>query len=139
MEVFMLTDEEKEILDGSLLGDGNLEISETGLTARYRLTRAEKDEGYLSWGFEKFKRFVNYDKYIKYEKYDLRYDTRKFYVCFKTKRQDFFVDEFYRWYKPNYYFNRNEKIVPRDLKLTPLVCAVWFADDGSIVKKIQTW
>jgi hypothetical protein len=52
-------------------------------------------------------------------------------IMFRTR-----VSEVFTFYKKKWYPN-GTKIVPSDLKLTPLICAIWFCDDGSVIRKTE--
>lgn len=43
-----------------------------------------------------------------------------------------------KWYTPAEQHGRFQKVVPRDLELTPLTCNRWYADDGSLNVRPKT-
>ena len=53
-----LSDEQKEILIGVLLGDGHLETQNHGRTYRLKIEHALYQEEYTLWLYEKFKAWV---------------------------------------------------------------------------------
>jgi hypothetical protein len=55
---------------------------------------------------------------------DKRTGNINFYTKFVTRRCGVFIPYYEKWYK-----NR-KKHIPEDLVLTPLILAIWFADDG---------
>lgn len=57
-----LSNTQKEILDGLMLGDGNLSRTTFG-NARLRINRAYKDIEYSKWIFNKFKIFCTKNLY----------------------------------------------------------------------------
>ena len=61
-----LSQEQKDILAGSMLGDGNLSLNITNRCKNARLTirRSVRDKEYLLWEAEKFKEFLS-EKSIK--------------------------------------------------------------------------
>jgi hypothetical protein len=112
-----------EILIGGLLGD--LSIEKRSLNARFKIERSTKDLKYLQWQFDQFK---NYCKKINiYDRYDKRYDSTHSY-CYIRSCADSELNQYHSdWYQP-------KKIVPRNFELTPLILAIWFADDGCMTK-----
>lgn len=115
--------EQEEILIGSLLGDGG--IYPTTGQAYFTVTRNLKDLDYLKCEYEYFKDFCNSP--IKISKsFDKR--TNKYYLkCkFATRGSLIFTKYHNEWYP------KGKKIIPDSLYLTPLICAIWFCDDGCV-------
>src|SRR5208283_1932567 len=120
-----LTSEQEQVLIGGLLGDFYLYPKDRHYNAGISSTRAATDKPYMEYEYAIFKEFCS-DIINETSYFDRR--TNKTYerVFFRTR-----VSEVFTAYKDKWYPN-GEKIVPRDLKLTPLICAIWFCDDGSI-------
>lgn len=122
-----LSKDQEEILIGGLLGDLYLYQNKNHINAGIASNRALKDLEYSKFEYESFKEFCNSG--IKNKQY---FDTRtnKIYygVYFRTRVSEIFTPYKKKWY-PN-----GIKIVPRDLKLSPLICAIWFCDDGSVIR-----
>lgn len=119
---------QKQVLTGSLLGDGTLRKPKGGSkSVGYEVTRKLSDEEYLTWNREIFAAFMNYDtnKYRTMKASKL-VDTPCEAVYFSTRHDPLFGEERARWYP------KNKKRVPKDIKLTPLTVAVWLCDDGCI-------
>lgn len=128
-----LSKEQSEIFVGSMLGDGMLGKPPlaNGKTF-YRVKRALADEEYLTWNRCKFAEFVYRDE----NRYETAYlkETNKHYpqVSFSTQTNGLFGVERKKWYPSDI------KIIPASLKkLTPLIVAVWFCDDGCIILSKQ--
>lgn len=124
-----LSTEQEEVLIGGLLGDSCLFTQKSAVNPLLTITRSSKDLQYLEYQFDIFKDFckqgiTTHTKIINgYDKiYNLsRFRTRHLVVLRQYKE---------KWYPDG------KKIIPRDLKLTPLIVAIWFCDDGCIsVKK----
>lgn len=121
----MLTTIQQEILTGLMLGDGCLELTKHGKNASLRITRSRDDSSYIDHHVNIFHNFGA--KRSDGEVNDKR--TGKIYLrsMLHTSVHVFFTNEYEKWYINGY------KSIPADLKLTPLVLATWFADDGSII------
>ncbi len=123
-----LTKIQEEILIGSLLGDGSIFNYEKHgqKNAYFTITRKQDDFKYLKYEFELFKKFCSYNQVKCSSVFDKR--TQKFYhrCKFATRPTKVFDRYWKEWYK------NNVKIIPKKLKLTPLICAIWFCDDGCI-------
>lgn len=124
----MLTLEQEEILTGLMLGDGCLAIHKNGKNAQLSITRQAKDKKYLEYHALIFKEYN--PKIIDCQSYDKRTNKIYYSSIFKTPVNEEFTKFQKIWYtKIN---NKNKKILPLSLKLTPLTIATWFADDGHI-------
>ena len=122
-----LTPFQKEVLIGHLLGDGGLYLPIRGINPVLKISRKETDQDYLKWSYQIFNRFCK-SKIVYYKTYDKRYHKFYYGIRFSTRSIPEFLPIYYQWY------NNNIKCVPRDLIITPLIAAVWFADDGCIIR-----
>ncbi|MFH1364684.1 MAG: hypothetical protein ABIH52_03420 [Candidatus Aenigmatarchaeota archaeon] len=117
----------KQILLGSLLGDGTLSYSsKTKKSAYYRETHSSKQEGYLIWkNMICFTHFVS--RLIKYKQFEKT--QQKYYekIRVSTRSSDLFLDLRELFY-PN-----GIKVVSREIlnQLNELGIAVWYCDDGN--------
>lgn len=120
-----LNKEQEEVLIGSMLGDGCLYKHKNSKNPYFYISRKLEDLDYLNYQFEIFKSFSNYNDPKIFDILDKR--TKKIYhQCkFVTRTCEVFKSYYEKWYN-------NVKILPIDLKLTPLICAIWFCDDGTI-------
>ena len=126
----MLSIEQKEILTGLMLGDGHLELHKNGKNASLRITRKSEDESYIDYHVNIFSNLgaKRSDGQVK----DKR--TNKIYL--RTMLHTSVHSILTQWHKV--WYRRGKKIIPKNLKLTPLTLATWFADDGSLtIKKRQ--
>lgn len=127
----MLTAEQQEVLTGLMLGDGSLELAKAGKNASLRITRARADSSYIDHHINIF-----YDLGAKRSDGQVKDKrTKKIYLrsMLHTKVNPIFTEWHSKWYANGY------KSVPRDLELTPLILATWFADDGFIIVKKRTY
>ena len=114
-----LSDEAKQWIDGELLGDGYLR-SKSGYSASFQYVSKYKEYiNYISDILESFgiKQCgkINKEYYKKLNCYDYRYHSLSYVELLPIRK---------RWY-PN-----QKKIIPRDLKLTPLVLRQEMIGDG---------
>lgn len=146
------TKEQIEIINGSMLGDGNIKSNE--VNACFRKCQASVNLEYLQWHFETMKPYSSsirkgYSKSIIHDEYGkiIGYSSDKLHENyeFSTINHSSFNILDKKWYQIdcNGDFAKNEhgqkiKIVPKDLVLTPLTVAVWFCDDGTNNSKTRT-
>lgn len=127
-KIFKFTNEEiKQIIFGSLLGDGKLELGKRSLNARFGFIQSIKFEDYFSYLFSIFS-FQNFcsSNFHTYSYLDQRTGNTYTSLNFWTKSLPIFT-EFY-----NQFYINKEKIVPIDLSLlTPLALAHWIMQDGA--------
>lgn len=110
-----LTEEQKSILVGCLLGDGTMRKKKN---AHLEINHCYAQKALVDWIFSKFKDLV-----ITEPKWRKGNGAREAYR-FATRSLPTltpFYDQF---------FPKRKKIIPRDLTLNPLTLAVWFMDDG---------
>ena len=115
-----LSEFQKEILVGLILGDGCLERTKNSDGARLKVSQCLKQKELVWWLYGNFSSFVATPP--KRYKEELRFNTLT-HSCFK-----YFYDIFYP---------KGKKIVPDkiDHLLTSTAFAVWFMGDGSIKSK----
>ena len=116
---------QKEILIGTLLGDGCLE--KNGKNVRLRIDHGLNQKDYLDWKYKEFKNLAtNKPRMIKGM---LHQETKKFYRRWHFSTFSFFELNDY-WYK--FYFQKRKRIPYNILELlkSSLSLAVWFMDDG---------
>lgn len=116
-----LTDLQRSILIGTLLGDGHLETQDNGKTYRLKLEHQILQKDYLEWLHNQFKEWVGGGIKHRIKK------NNKEYVLFNTYSHGAF-----RFYAQQFYINR-KKIIPKLIKklLDPIALAIWYMDDGS--------
>lgn len=132
-----LTFEATEFMTGLLLGDGHL--SQHKWSSTY--CESSKSEGYLEWTSKELTNFgIEQSGRIKRQEKDTHFPDNK--VChtvtfhYNSRCYIELKDLWRKWYRPA---TEEElkvrpwkfiKIIPRDLKLTPLTCRQWYIGDG---------
>ena len=120
-----LTSEQIEILTGHLLGDGGFIMGKRCINPRFVVGRAAKDDVYAVWSSKKLENLIG-NKGVTYcSVYDKR--TKKTYdrVTVRTIASELLLPLYKIWY------DGRIKRVPA-IRLSPLIVAIWFADDGWI-------
>lgn len=121
-----LSNIQKEVLFGGLLGDINLHIarSANSKNAFGKIEHCTKQLDYVKWKKEIFSNLTNDIKSI--SRFDKRTGNTYHSSYFNFRANPILTD----WY--NLFYPDGKKIIPIDLSLlTPLAIAVWFMDDGS--------
>ncbi len=123
-----LSNKQKSILIGTILGDGHLETQNKGRTYRLKIEHSIKQAYYVDWIYDQFKDWVNTPPKSKVKRLGTQ-ELENYYF------QTLSVGQF-RFYVKQFYVN-GTKIVPRRIGkwLTPLALTVWFMDDGSSKSK----
>ena len=122
-----LTDRQREIVVGSLLGDGY--ISMNNISGMFCKTQCAASKEYVEWHFKELGPYSLSMRPRTRAAHDIttrirKPGTRKS-IEFKTCSHPKFVEYRSQWY-PN-----GIKVIPEDIELTPLSLAVWYCDDGS--------
>lgn len=130
-----LSDRQREILVGTLLGDGHLETKDRGRTYRLKTEHSLKQKEYVDWLYQEFREWVNTppqrrDRFVELRTVSGTYP-RYWFNTLSSGTFRFYAQQFYR---------DKKRGVPRFIKklLTPLALAVWYMDDGSIKSKAHT-
>lgn len=118
-----LSNELSDLLEGELLGDGCAKMS-SSRSAIY--SHSSKYREYLEWlsgefadlGLEQVGKINRYDGISKGKPYTI--------YCYVSRSYPELVPIRQKWY-PN-----GKKIVPKDLKLNPLICRQWYIGDGHL-------
>lgn len=112
-----LTEEQKSIIIGSMLGDGTLRKKANTLL---EINHSYKQKDYVLWLYSKFREYVSTPP-------KTRVSGLNRISCRFTTKSIGALNEFYDLF---YLPNRHKKI-PKRLDLNELSLAVWFMDDGS--------
>jgi len=119
-----LTEIEKDIVIGTLLGDGCLETN--GRYVRLRIDHSEKQKDYVFWKyFQLYKLAASKPRFVAY--YDKRTGKTYKHWRFDTISSEIFVPFKYLFYE------HTKKQIPGNIEkllVRPLSLAVWFMDDG---------
>ncbi len=120
-----ISDFQKQIIIGCLLGDGRLECRSKNNTARLRIHHGYKQKRYLFWKYEIFKNIVNSGpKRIVWKDKKRNMNNVSWYFHTLTTQE---LGDLY-----SLFYRRGKKILPENLYdlLTPLSLAIWTMDDG---------
>jgi hypothetical protein len=114
-----LTSTQHAVLIGSLLGDGTLRRQRGKLNALLEVNHAYAFKEYVDFKHDVFKEYVLTPPKRR------KGNGKRVAYRFTTRSLPVFTRYFDRFYPDGH------KLVPRDLKLSPLALAVWYMDDGS--------
>lgn len=122
----LLTDIQKSVIEGSLLGDGYIEKAKFG-NCRFGKVQKLASLEYVQYVYDVMKPYsTSLSERVRENK--IRNNSlNKFLksVTIRTVNHPIFTGLRNKWY-PN-----DIKVVPEDICLTPLALAIWFCDDGS--------
>lgn len=116
-----LTDAQRSIMVGTLLGDGHLETQNGRRTFRLKIEHTASQRFYVEWLYEQWKSWVLTPPAAKQKSVSTHY-------WFQTLSSGKM-----RFYGLQFYDAAGRKHVPKMIRklLTPLAIAVWLMDDGS--------
>ncbi len=115
-----LTQLQKSVIIGSLLGDGYVRKMPDRKDAFLEVNHSIKAKEYVDWKYSILQNFcISAPKERNSGK-----NGRKAYRFFTKQHKD--ITEMIK----KFYHNKH-KTVPKDLELNPIILAVWFMDDGS--------
>lgn len=119
---------QKEVLIGLLLGDGHIELSPNGKSARLKVEYSIKNTDYVEWLYQIFRNLVRMTP----RKRIINSFGGNFERCGFTTLS---LPDFLSFRK--LFYQTKTKIVPKNIGklLTELGLAVWFMDDGSYKSK----
>lgn len=139
-----INEQQKELLIGSLLGDGSLsKLYTSNWNSYFFETHCKAQYEYALWKKNFLYPFATF--IAEYKTHAVKIENSKLVqdksrslekVVFKTVVHHEFTKLEKKWYlrkNGQYVFDNNGrriKIVPKDLKLTPFIIAVWYFDDG---------
>lgn len=118
------TEEQMQILNGALIGDGCLSLHKHGANAIFSYT--SKSKQHVEFVCNYFKQYWSGEGLKCVNIYDKRTNKEYSRYVVKTYTNQSFTAEYNRWY-PN-----GKKCLPKDLMITPLTCLVWYIGDGCI-------
>lgn len=114
-----LTEFERSIIIGSILGDGYLRIIPGRKDAFLEINHSIKAKEYVDYKYNSLKRLC--------ESAPKERPTNENRVAYRffTKQHKDLTDIYEMFYK------NNRKIIPKNLELNPIIVAIWYMDDGS--------
>ena len=126
-----LTDEQKSVIVGSILGDGTLRVGEGAINVNLKIEHGLAQQEYVLWKYQILKNWVFTEPKISYRYRDNGEKYAKS-LWFRTVRHPLLTDFYKRFYKDG------KKIIPKDInrEVNPLVLAIWIMDDGCLSQNI---
>ena len=122
-----LTQEQRSVLVGSILGDGTLRLGEGAVNVNFKVEHGLVQKEYVFWKYQIFQPWVFTEPKVsyRYRESGERYPKSWW---FRTVRHPI-ITEF-----RNRFYEKGRKIIPRDIAkdLDDLAMAVWIMDDGSL-------
>ena len=127
-----MTQEQKDILVGSILGDGSIYKHNCDSVRSCRFTEAHSEEQreYVEWKYEKLRDFIHNPMRTRYEGgKEIKISGKKCKIKQQYLFETVFHEEFYKLRKT--FYPNGEKIIPKNIYVSPLALAVFYMDDGS--------
>lgn len=126
-----LTEEQKALIIGSLLGDGTMRLGKGATNVNFKVEHGLKQEQYVRWKYQILRSFVFTEPKLSY-RYTVEGERYAKSWWFRTIRHPLLTTIYWRFYTSEGY-RTGMKIIPADIgqDLTPLALAVWIMDDGS--------
>lgn len=127
-QTLKLTDRQREIIVGKILGDGHLETSNDGRTYRLKIEHSFAQKDYVDWLYAELKDWVRTKPQVKKQVVNDKLFHKYWFNTYAHGSLRFYGQQFY---------DHKKKIVPKLIYkwLTPLSLAIWFMDDGSLKSK----
>jgi hypothetical protein len=121
---------QREIIVGTLLGDGHLETQNNGKTYRLKIEHSTSQKTYVDWLYAMFEEWVRTKPQEKSTILNEKTYKKYWFSTLSHSALRFYAQQFYQG---------NKKVMPKLIGklLTPRALAIWFMDDGSI-KSHQT-
>lgn len=126
------TQEQQQVLNGALLGDGSLYIHNNG-GKNAQLIYTSKSKEHVLFVMNYFQDYWSGEGLKSSDIYDNR--TQKNYHRYTIKT---YTNESFTKYYNEWYINNKKQNLPKDLVLTPLTCLIWYIGDGAICHSKQT-
>ncbi len=118
-----MTERQRQILVGMLLGDAHLERQRGARTARLKIEHSLRQSAYVDWKYGEWRDWVRTPPRARARRN--RLGTVSTNIGFSTLSHVELEEFRLRFYRDQ------RKLVPVDLELPPMSMAVWFMDDGS--------
>jgi recombination protein RecA len=124
-KTLQLSNAQRSILVGTLLGDGHLETQNARKTFRLKIEHSAAQYFYVMWLYEQLQEWVLASVAQKTKRVNGKAFTHYWFQTLSVSQ--------FRFYGLQFYDLTGHKQVPKIIRrlLTPLALAVWFMDDGS--------
>lgn len=119
-----LTQLQKSVITGSILGDGYVRTMSGRKDAFLEINHSIKAKKYVDWKFSVLKNICKSPP----KERDSGENGRKAYRFYTKQHPEITA-------LMNKFYQNGKKTIPKDLKLDPVILAVWFMDDGSKSRK----
>jgi DNA-binding XRE family transcriptional regulator len=116
-----------DIINGTLLGDASVRIDKSKY---YYYSLNAKDKNFLCWVKTLLERF-NIPTYITVNNIVSKVFTLGFYINARKSQELLKLRS--KWYKQEN--GKTAKIIPFDLKITPITVLFWYLGDGSLIRR----
>jgi hypothetical protein len=122
----ILTEQQSNLMIGSLLGDGHLRKRQDSWNASMAIQRVQSDLDYLKWEAEICSDLITPAGITLCDRFDIR-TNKTYHSCKFDTRALVALNQFHKdWYLDKI------KVVPNSLQLNAEIIAIWFCDDGTI-------
>ncbi len=120
--LMLITQEEHDLIVGSLLGDASIRQREKN--SCFRVAHTTKQKGYIDWKLNTIKNF-NISEYVERSRIINQRKVDMIHLATKTH-------SVFNYYRKLFYLN-NRKIITKEIleQLNPKSLAIWVCDDGS--------
>ncbi|OGE81523.1 MAG: hypothetical protein A2826_00515 [Candidatus Doudnabacteria bacterium RIFCSPHIGHO2_01_FULL_43_23] len=124
-ESIKLTERQRAIIVGTLLGDGHLETQNKGRTFRLKVEHSISQKDYADWLYVELKNLILTKPQIKEQRIKGKLYKKYWFSTVSIGAFRFYAQQFYQ---------NGKKIVPKFIAkiASPLSLAIWFMDDGSL-------
>ena len=127
--MFLLNKKEKDIIIGSLLGDGSMYMMGRNINPIFSVSHGENQKDYVFWKYQQLKRWVNTPPWREKRIYHKDITRKLVSWRFQTISNSVFSETYQMFYF------QNKKIIPDKIDdllwKSPLALAVWIMDDGN--------
>ncbi|MEK7178288.1 MAG: hypothetical protein AAB721_01365 [Patescibacteria group bacterium] len=128
----VLNKQQKDLVIGSLLGDGTMWLGKGAQNVNFKVEHGLAQKEYVQWKYQILKPFVFTEPKMSYRNDSNGKPYEKSW-WFRTIRHPELTEIYKSFYKGSGY-KSGRKVIPVNLKLNPLVLAIWVMDDGSYSK-----
>lgn len=130
-EALILNTHQKDVIIGSLLGDGTMRIGKGAINANFKVEHGLHQKEYVMWKHNILEPFVFTKPKISYRKQENGERYKKSW-WFRTIRHPI-LTEIYRQFYTGENYRTGRKMIPQSIAndLSPVALAIWIMDDGS--------
>lgn len=130
-----LTSRQREVIIGSLLGDGTMRIGQHAQNANFKVEHGLDQKELVEWKYRELQSLVFTEPRLSY-RYRENNDKYPKSWWFRTVRHPELTAIYHQFYAGEHY-RTGRKVVPYSTQqwLTPLALAIWIMDDGNYSQK----